>query len=108
MAPKPRAPAAQKSLYRPELQVFLGVLRTLRERTELNQTDFAQRLGRSQTYVSAAERGAVRLDGLQLMDWMRACGADLRAWADLIESQLPPVTARSSKGKSAGAGKKPK
>ncbi|WP_157511036.1 helix-turn-helix transcriptional regulator [Frateuria sp. Soil773] len=108
MAPKPRAPAAQKSLYRPELQVFLGVLRTLRERTELNQTDFAQRLGRSQTYVSAAERGAVRLDGLQLMDWVRACDADLREWADLIESQLTPVAGKPSKSKNAGVGKKHK
>jgi transcriptional regulator with XRE-family HTH domain len=88
--------------------MFLGVLRDLRERTELNQTDFGQHLGRSQTYVSAAERGAVRLDGLQLMDWVRACDADLRDWADLIESQLTLVVGKPNKGKSVGVGKKPK
>jgi len=89
MAPK-TAPAAAvpKSLYRPEIAAFLNALRTLREKTGLNQTDFAKTLSRSQTYVSAAERGAVRLDGLQLRDWCKASGADLRVWADLVETQL--------------------
>jgi transcriptional regulator with XRE-family HTH domain len=32
----------------------------------LTQVQMAERLGRSQNYVSAAERRAVRLDGLQL------------------------------------------
>jgi transcriptional regulator with XRE-family HTH domain len=104
----PAKPQPKKSPYREETSVFVGVLRTLRERTGLNQTDFASRLGRSQTYVSSAERSAVRLDGLQLMDWCRACGTDLREWADLIESQLSPEPVKQIKSKSAGAGKKPK
>ncbi len=87
---KKAATKAPKSLYRPENQVFLNTLRAMREATGLNQTDFAQVLGRSQTYVSAAERGAVRLDGLQLKDWCRACGTTLVAWATEIEKQLPP------------------
>jgi len=99
---------ARKSLYREETPVFVGVLRALRERTGLNQTDFAVKLGRSQTYVSSAERSAVRLDGLQLMDWVRACGSNLREWADLIENQLSPEPVKPTKSKSAGAGKKPK
>ena len=79
---------APKSLYRPENQVFLTTLRTMREKTGLNQTEFAKALGRSQTYVSSAERGAVRLDGLQLKDWCRACGVSLVVWATDIEKQL--------------------
>jgi transcriptional regulator with XRE-family HTH domain len=79
---------APKSLYRPENQVFLTTLRALREKTGFNQTDFAGVLGRSQTYVSSAERGAVRLDGLQLKDWCRACGVSLVVWATEIEKQL--------------------
>jgi len=47
--------------------------------------------GRSQTYVGAAERGAVRLDGLQFKDWCRACGTTLIAWATEVEKQLPPI-----------------
>lgn len=87
MATKKQAPVP-RSVYRSELPAFLSALRTLRDKTELNQTDFAKLLSRSQTYVSAAERGAVRLDGLQLRDWCKACGADLREWAELVESQL--------------------
>ncbi|HEY0198141.1 MAG TPA: helix-turn-helix transcriptional regulator [Rhodanobacter sp.] len=107
MATKKVGGQAPKSLYRPENQVFLNTLRALRESTDLNQTDFAGVLGRSQTYVSSAERGAVRLDGLQLWDWCRACGVDLRQWADRIESQLNPGPI-AKKGKGAGTGKKPK
>jgi transcriptional regulator with XRE-family HTH domain len=81
----PKRPS--KSLHRPENQAVLGVLRSLRERTGLNQTEFAAVLGRTQSYVSAAERGA-RLDTLQLRDWARACGTDLVGWAKEVEKAL--------------------
>nr|WP_199040434.1 helix-turn-helix transcriptional regulator [Dyella sp. ASV24] len=83
--PEERAP---KSLYRPENQVFLTTLRTLRKRQELTQVELAERLGRSQNYVTSAERGVIRLDGLQLRDWCRACGTDLIAWATEVEKSL--------------------
>jgi hypothetical protein len=38
--------------------------------------------------VTAAERGVVRLDGLQLRDWCQVCGTDLVAWATEIEQAL--------------------
>jgi len=97
MATKKSAAKAPKSLYRPENQVFLNTLRSLREATDLNQTDFAEVLGRSQTYVSSAERGAVRLDGLQLRDWCRACGVTLVDWATEVEKQLPPIKRKPRK-----------
>lgn len=83
--PEERAP---KSLYRPENQVFLATLRTLRKRQELTQVELAERLGRSQNYVTSAERGVIRLDGLQLRDWCQACGTDLIAWATEVEKAL--------------------
>jgi transcriptional regulator with XRE-family HTH domain len=83
--PEERAP---KSLYRPENQVFLKTLRTLRKRQELTQVELAERLGRSQNYVTSAERGVIRLDGLQLRDWCHACGVDLVAWATEIEQAI--------------------
>lgn len=79
---------AQKSLYRPENRVFLATLRAVRTRAGLTQKDLGDRLGRSQNYVTAAERGAVRLDGLQIRDWCEACGQDLVAWATEIEAEL--------------------
>lgn len=83
--PEERAP---KSLYRPENQVFLTTLRALRKRQELTQVELAERLGRSQNYVTSAERGVIRLDGLQLRDWCRACDVDLIVWATEIEQAL--------------------
>ncbi|UGB44704.1 helix-turn-helix domain-containing protein [Frateuria edaphi] len=79
---------AQKSLYRPENQAFLATLRAVRTRAGLTQKDLGDLLGRSQNYVTAAERGAVRLDGLQIRDWCKACGTDLVAWAREVEKTL--------------------
>lgn len=79
---------AQKSLYRPENQAFLATLRAVRTRAGLTQKDLGDRLGRSQNYVTAAERGAVRLDGLQIRDWCQACDTDLITWAREIEKVL--------------------
>lgn len=83
--PEERAP---KSLYRPENQTFLATLRALRKRQKLTQVELAERLGRSQNYVTSAERGVIRLDGLQLRDWCQACGTDLIAWATEVEKVL--------------------
>jgi transcriptional regulator with XRE-family HTH domain len=82
---------AAKSLYRPENQTFLATLRAIRIRANLSQSELADHLGRSQNYVTAAERGVTRLDGLQLRDWCQACGTDLMAWAAEIEAQLTPA-----------------
>lgn len=91
---------ASKSLYRPENRIFLELLRDIRERSGMTQIDLGLRLGRTQNYGSAAERGAVRLDGLQLRDWCQACGTDLVSWAREIESPL------SASGKSPGIKRK--
>ncbi len=77
-----------KSIYRAENQAFLTTLRGLRTKANLTQADLAQRLGRSQNFVTAAERGVTRLDGLQLRDWCIACGTDLVAWAKAVEKAL--------------------
>lgn len=88
MAATKKAPKSNtKSIHRPENQIVLGVLRSLRERTGLNQTEFAELLGKTQSYVSAAERGA-RLDTLQIRDWCHACGTDLIGWGTEVEKAL--------------------
>ncbi|RDS85791.1 helix-turn-helix domain-containing protein [Dyella psychrodurans] len=79
---------ALKSLYRSENQVFLATLRALRQGQGLTQVQLAEKLGRNQNFVTAAERGVVRLDGLQLRDWCLACDSNLIAWATEIERQL--------------------
>lgn len=88
--PKAQQPAerAPKSLYREENTTFLATLRGLRLQANLTQVALAERLGRSQNFVTAVERGVVRLDGLQLRDWCIACETDLVAWAIQIERAL--------------------
>lgn len=80
-----RRPA--KSIHRPENQIVIELLRAFRERTGMNQVQFAEALGRTQSYVSAAERGA-KMDTLQVRDWCLACGTDLIAWATEVEKVL--------------------
>lgn len=87
MATQKAAARPRRSVYRPENQTVLEVLREFRERTGLNQVEFAARLGRSQAYVSAAERMS-RLDTLQLRDWCAACDLTLVDFAAEIESRL--------------------
>lgn len=99
MALKQQADRAQKSLYRPENQAFLATLRAVRTRAGLTQRDLADRLGRTQNYVTAAERGVVRLDGLQIRDWCEECGVGLTDWAKEIEDLLVDVTPRRTRSR---------
>jgi transcriptional regulator with XRE-family HTH domain len=79
---------SHKSHYRDEYQAVLEIFRTLRERTGLNQTEFAVRLQRTQSYVSGAERGAVRLDPLQVVDWVRECGSNMTEWGAMMDEAI--------------------
>lgn len=85
--PRPKAPSAPKSLHRPEYSAVLRALIEMREGADLLQAELGRRLGRSQSYVSMAERGNIRLDALQLHDWCRACGSSLSAFAKKLERQ---------------------
>lgn len=83
--PRPKKPAAQKSQTRPENEAVLAALKAVREDADLLQAELAARLHRSQSYVSSAERGVIRLDALQLADWAEACGSTLTKLAQVIE-----------------------
>jgi transcriptional regulator with XRE-family HTH domain len=85
---KPKAPSrvAQKSHYRAEYRAIFETLRETRLEAGLTQIDLAERLGRSQNFVSQAELGYKRLDGLQLWDWMHACGSDMEQFGRAVEA----------------------
>jgi transcriptional regulator with XRE-family HTH domain len=83
--PPKRRTASTKS--RPENEAVLAALRAMREEADLLQAELAERLGRSQSYVSSAERGLVRLDAVQLADWADACGSSLTELAKAIEAR---------------------
>lgn len=77
-----------KSIYRRENTCFLEALRAAREKAGLTQVELGERLGRPQAFITGAERGVVRLDGLQIRDWMEACDSDLVIWAKDVEARL--------------------
>jgi len=83
----------QKSLYRPENEAVWASFRQLRKSASLSQEEFGQRLGRNQSYVSAAETGVIRLDALQIRSWCEAAGTDMRTWIAVLEAQMTAVAA---------------
>ncbi|GLQ95150.1 helix-turn-helix domain-containing protein [Dyella acidisoli] len=114
---KPKAPSrvAQKSQYRAEYRAIFETLRETRLEAGLTQIDLAERLGRSQNYVSQAELGYKRLDGLQLWDWMHACSSDMEQFGRAVEAGVKvaqqgateakptkPSTKKASKGGARG------
>lgn len=70
-----------------------ALLRQLRERAGLRQTDLAEQLGEHQSYVSRYEGGARRLDVMEVRRVCLALGTTLPAFVDELERLLdtPPT-----------------
>ncbi|MHB8468076.1 MAG: helix-turn-helix domain-containing protein [Acidimicrobiales bacterium] len=77
-----------KSLYTPEYQALLTLLRQLREEAGLRQSDLAELLGRSQQFVSKYEAGERRVDFVEVRAICRALGIDLRDFVKRYETRL--------------------
>jgi DNA-binding XRE family transcriptional regulator len=58
---------------------LLGLLIETRMKARLTQSELAEAAGVSQPYVSQVESGLIRLDGLQLVDWLHACDSPRQA-----------------------------
>jgi transcriptional regulator with XRE-family HTH domain len=91
-----------KSLYRPEYRAALDILRQLREHAGMTQAELAEQIGRTQTFTSSVERGATRVDSLQIYAWVRACGATMEQWGRMMDQalatpSLPPERGRKAK-----------
>ena len=89
----------RKSLYNPNYDAFLGLLRVMRQDAGLTQVDLAERLQTTQNYVSKSESGERRVDTLEWLRWMAACGADPITFLVRWNRQLNPPVALSLLGK---------
>lgn len=69
--------------------------RQIRLATGVSQQEFGRRLGRNQSFVSAVETGAIRLDALQIRDWCAAADVGMSFWLQLFEALLDAVEDRS-------------
>lgn len=78
----------EKSIYSQEYSLFLEQLRKAREEKGLTQTDVAQKLGQTQSFVSKVERGERRLDIVELRAFCSAIGVGFQSFVGRIERTL--------------------
>jgi transcriptional regulator with XRE-family HTH domain len=78
----------KKSIYRDENLVLLRLLKQCRVESGLTQDQFAQMLGRPQSFTSDIERGLRRLDLVQLRDICSVLGLSLVGFVQRYESEL--------------------
>lgn len=82
----------RKSLYSPDYDEFLVLLREVRLEAGLSQVELARRLGANQNFVSRSESGERRVDAREWLRICEACGVDpvefLKRWTPRMQ---PPV-----------------
>ncbi len=61
-------------LHDPAYRELCILLRRWREDAGLSQRDLAGRLGKIHTYVAKSEQGERRIDPIEFVRWVRACG----------------------------------
>jgi transcriptional regulator with XRE-family HTH domain len=80
-----------KSIYTREYAVVLRLLKEAREEAGIRQEDLAATLGKSQSFVSKAERGERRLDIVQLRTFLHVLGVKLPEFVRRLEVELDGI-----------------
>ena len=81
----------EKSIHSARYAAFLKTLKRAREDTGLTQTELAQRIGESQTFVSKCERGERRIDVVELLTFCQAFGLSLKQFVSTLERAVSKV-----------------
>lgn len=79
----------RNSLRDPRYRAIVTRLVQLRDETNVSQRDLAAALGQSRSYVSKAETFERRLDFVQLVEWLRALGADEKKFLIDMLDEIP-------------------
>ena len=82
----------EKSIYSQEYKLFLELLRETRETKGLSQTQVAERIGQTQSFVSKVERGERRLDIIELRAFCSALDIPLSRFVVRIERELGNIS----------------
>jgi len=77
-----------RTTYLPETAILRELLRDLRLKAGLRQSDLAAMIGRPQSFVSEYEAGQRRLDLIELRAVAVACGSTLSRLVSEFESRL--------------------
>jgi len=81
-----------KAIYRPEYEIFLGILKRRRIEAGMTQVECSKALDRPQSFMSDVERGSRRLDIIQLRDLCSVLGIDLPTLVLEFEKTLQAQT----------------
>jgi transcriptional regulator with XRE-family HTH domain len=93
------------STHNSDYQLLLTVLKSERERLGVTQTELADRLGNTQTFVSKCERGERRIDAVELVEFAEALGiqpGDL--FGQFLAKRLGHSAAKTRKSKTGSNG----
>jgi transcriptional regulator with XRE-family HTH domain len=78
----------QKSIYSRENRLVLTLLRDIREARGFTQEQLAEKLEMAQSQLSKKERGARRLDFVELHHWLLALDFDVVSCSLLFQERL--------------------
>lgn len=78
----------EKTLFSKNYEVFLRELRKAREKAGLTQTQLADRLGQTQSFVSKCERGERRLDVVEVRAFCNAIGISFPKFIEQFDNSL--------------------
>ena len=77
-----------RTTHTPEYKVLRVLLRELRDRQGIMQSDLAERLDVPQSYVSKSENGERRLDVLEVRTWCIALGVPFVDFSKELNKRL--------------------
>jgi transcriptional regulator with XRE-family HTH domain len=78
----------EKSIYSSEYSLFIEALRKAREEKGLTQTEVADRLGQTQSFVSKVERSERRIDIVELRAFCAAIDTNFTAFVAQMDREL--------------------
>jgi transcriptional regulator with XRE-family HTH domain len=76
------------TIHAPEYRRILDLLRQARKEARVSQGDVAKRMGYQRQAISKLERGELRLDLLQLRQYLQAIGVPLVTFIERVEAAL--------------------
>lgn len=77
-----------KTIHRDEYDVLIEMIRKMRIRSGLKQSELSEALGRPQSFISNLERKLVRIDVLQLRDICKACDRSFSGFCKEFDKSL--------------------
>ena len=77
-----------KSVFTPEYQLFLVLLREVRSESSLTQVQLAKKLDETQSWISKCERGEHRLDIVELIKFCDALEISMAQFVTRLEARI--------------------